>query len=174
MHKIADVRGGVSIKTSELGGDYLPEGAVLSAPDANGLSHVVKVTQLTEAATATDKTYKVKKHAGFAVGDFIMASVGSVAYAITSIDDTNKNYDVITVATTLGAALESGTFIMQAAARSTSTDSALKYVPFAIAGTGKPFTQDSNLDEDAWIFAVTKGHPLPEDIASSLKGIINY
>ena len=32
IHKIADVRGGVSVKASELGGNYLREGAFLSAP----------------------------------------------------------------------------------------------------------------------------------------------
>lgn len=41
MHKIADIRGGVAVKTSELGGDYIPEGTVLSQPD-NGICHVVK------------------------------------------------------------------------------------------------------------------------------------
>ena len=30
MHKTADIRGGVSVKVSELGGDFLNEGAVLS------------------------------------------------------------------------------------------------------------------------------------------------
>ena len=33
MHRIADIRGGVSGKASELGGDFLYEGAVLSAAD---------------------------------------------------------------------------------------------------------------------------------------------
>ena len=40
MHKIADIRGGVSIATSDLGGNYIPEGAVISAA-VNGVSHVV-------------------------------------------------------------------------------------------------------------------------------------
>ena len=34
IHKIADIRGGVSVATSELGSDYLPEGAVLTEPKA--------------------------------------------------------------------------------------------------------------------------------------------
>ena len=45
MHKTADIRGGVSVKVSELGGDFLNEGAVLSAPD-NGICHVVKIAVL--------------------------------------------------------------------------------------------------------------------------------
>ena len=45
MHKVADIRGGVSVKISELGGDYLHEGAVLSAAD-NGICHVVKIAEV--------------------------------------------------------------------------------------------------------------------------------
>ena len=49
MHKTADIRGGVSVKVSELGGDFLNEGAVLSAPD-NGICHVVKIAVLSAEA----------------------------------------------------------------------------------------------------------------------------
>lgn len=42
VHKTADIRGGVSVATSDLGGDYLREGAVLSAP-VEGTTHVVKI-----------------------------------------------------------------------------------------------------------------------------------
>lgn len=41
VHKVADISGGVSVKTSELGGDFLFEGTPLSAPD-DGICHVVK------------------------------------------------------------------------------------------------------------------------------------
>ncbi|EJX08669.1 hypothetical protein EVA_03224, partial [gut metagenome] len=30
MHKVADIRGGVSVNVTELGGDYLRQGTVLS------------------------------------------------------------------------------------------------------------------------------------------------
>lgn len=115
MHKIADIRGGVSVNTSELGNDFLHEGAVLSAP-VNGICHVVKVAVLAAAATATDTVLKVKKEHNFKVGDFVMAKTGGVAYAITAIDSTNKSYDSITVSTTLGTALAIGDCIAEAAA----------------------------------------------------------
>lgn len=173
VHRLADVRGGVSIKTSELSGSYLPEGSVLSAPDANGLTHVVKYGIVQAAVTATGKKIKIDKNRGFKVGDYIMAAVGNVAYEITAIDTTNSTYDEITVGTTLGA-IAKDAFIMQAAAESSTTDSALKYTPLALSGTGKAFDTDSNLDMDAWIIGVTHGNPLPEAIATALKGIINY
>lgn len=174
MHRIADIRGGVSVKASELGGDFLYEGAVLSAADAKGLCHVVKVGHVVEAVGATDKTIKVKKGHNFAKGDFIMTKVGGVAYDITDIDtEGSKTFDTITVSTTLGVIAKDG-FIIEAAAKSTSTTSALKYVPQSINGTGKPFTQTSNLDTDAWLIAVTKGNPLPDFIMAYLKGVVNY
>ena len=102
-----------------------------------------------------------------------MANVGAKAYAITKIDETNKAYDEITVKTTLGA-IAVGGFIIEAAAESASNTSALKYVPLAIVGTGKPVAKGQNIDTDAWVIGVTKGNPLPECVKKYLTGIINY
>lgn len=174
MHRIADIRGGVSVKASELGGDFLNEGAVLSVADEKGLCHVVKIAQVAAEVGATDKTIKVKKGHNFTKGDFIMTKVGGVAYDITAIEtEGSKTFDTITVSTTLGAIAQGG-FIVEAAAKSTSTTSALKYVPQSINGTGKPFREGDNLDTDAWLIAVTKGNPLPDFIMAYLKGIVNY
>lgn len=174
MHRIADIRGGVSVKTSELGGDFLNEGAVLSVADEKGLCHVVKIAQVVAEVGATDKTIKVKKGHNFKTGDFLMTNVGGVAYDITAIDtEGSSTFDTITVSTTLGAIAKGG-FVIEAAAKSTSTTSALKYVPQSINGTGKPFREGDNLDTDAWLLGVTKGNPLPEFITAYLKGIVNY
>lgn len=169
MHKIADIRGGVSVKVSELGGDFLNEGAVLSAPD-NGICHVVKIAVLSAEATETETDIKVNKGHNFKVGDFIMADEGGKAYAITSIITTEKTYDTIKVKTSLGVKIEKGGFIIESAAGT----SKLKYTPFSLVGTGKPIVQNSNLDTDAWLIGVTKGNPLPECVMKHLKGIINY
>lgn len=171
MHKTADIRGGVSVKVSELGGDFLNEGAVLSAPD-NGICHVVKIAVLSVEATETTTDIKVNKGHNFKVGDFIMADEGGKAYAITSIITTEKTHDTIKVKTTLGVKIEKGGFIIEAAAESTT--SKLKYTPLSLVGTGKPIVQNSNLDTDAWLIGVTKGNPLPECVMKHLKGIINY
>lgn len=172
MHKTADIRGGVSVKVSELGGDFLNEGAVLSAPD-NGICHVVKIAVL--SAEATDTTdIKVNKGHNFKVGDFVMADEGGKAYAITAITTTEKTHDTIKVGNTLGVKIEKGGFIIEAASESTEQTSKLKYTPLSLVGTGKPIVQNSNLDTDAWLIGVTKGNPLPECVMKHLKGIINY
>lgn len=174
MHKVADIRGGVSVKVSELGGDWLPEGAVLSAPDAGGICHVVKIAVVAAVVEERGTTIKVKKLHNFKVGDYVMAGEGGVAYAITAIDTAgSKDYDTLTVGTTLGA-LSQGDFLMEAAAESATTTSALKHVPLALVGTGKPVIEGTNLDTDAWVIGVTKGNPLPQCVAEHLKGIINY
>lgn len=181
MHKTADIRGGVSVKVSELGGDFLNEGAVLSAPD-NGICHVVKIAVLSEEATENATDIKVNKGHNFKVGDFIMADEGGKAYAITSIITTEKTHDTIKVGTALGVKIEKGGFIIEAAAESAAESAAgsaagsskLKYTPLSLVGTGKPIVQNSNLDTDAWLIGVTKGNPLPECVMKHLKGIINY
>ena len=171
-HKVADIRGGVGVKTSELGGDYLREGAVLSVPD-EGICHVVKFAEVVEAVEASGTAIKVKKLHNFNVGDFVMTDVGGVAYAITAIDKSAKSYDTITVGTTLGEISEGG-FIIEAAEKATESTSALKYTPLALVGTGKPVLPETNLDTDAWVIGVTRNNPLPECVAKYLTGIINY
>lgn len=172
QHKVADIRGGVSVKTAELGGDYLREGAVLSAPD-NGICHVVKIAEVVAEVGASETAIKVKKLHNFKVGDFVMTAEGGLAYAITAIDESNKDYDTITVGTTLKAIAKGG-FLIEAAAQSTSNTSKLKYIPLSLAGTGKPIAKGQNVDTDAWLIGVTKGNPLPECVAKYLTGIINY
>lgn len=173
MHKTADIRGGVSVKVSELGGDFLNEGAVLSAPD-NGICHVVKTAVLSAEASAAATEIKVSKEHNFKVGDFIMADEGGKAYAITAITTTEKTHDTIKVGTSLGVEIKEGGFIIEAASESTENTSKLKYTPLSLVGTGKPIVQNSNLDTDAWLIGVTKGNPLPECVMKHLKGIINY
>lgn len=173
MHKTADIRGGVSVKVSELGGDFLNEGAVLSAPD-NGICHVVKIAVLSAETTGPGTEIKVNKGHNFKVGDFIMANEGGKACAITSITTTEKTHDTINVKTALGVKIEKGGFIIEAAEESAAETSKLKYTPLSLVGTGKPIVQNSNLDTDAWLIGVTKGNPLPECVMKHLKGIINY
>ena len=171
IHKIADVRGGVSVATSELGSDYLPEGAVLSAP-IEGLCHVVKVANVVAAVDAAATEIKVAKGHQFKVGDFVLTEVGKVGATITAIDTTDKAHDTVTVDTALGAIAING-FIAEAKAKLASK-AELKYEPFSVNGTGKPIVPKSNLDTDAWVIGVTKGNDLPDFISGALKGIINY
>lgn len=170
VHKIADIRGGVSVNVTELGSDFLLEGTVLSAP-IEGICHVVKVAEVTAAVGATSKTIKVKKGHQFKVGDVVLLTEGSKGVTITKIDTATKDYDTLTVDAAIGE-IAIGGFLTEAAAAGDTA--ALKYQPFAEVGTGKPVRQGQNLDTDAWVIGVTKGNALPDFIATKLKGIINY
>lgn len=174
MHKLADIRGGVSVAASELGGDFLREGAILSAP-VNGITHVVKTAQVVAEVDASGKAIKVKKLHNFKVGDIITSALGKAAHAITEINDSGKEYDELTIGTAIGA-LATGDVIVEAKAEATgetSSKSELKYEPQSVNGTGKPFDPKTNINTDAWVIGVTKGNICPAFIAEKLRGIIN-
>lgn len=169
MHRVADIRGGVSVRTSSLGGDILLEGTLLGAP-VNGICDVCKVAKVVEKATST--SIKVEKGHHFVVGDYVMSAEGGVAYAITKIDKSAVDKDTITVSTALGT-LEIGSYIMQAAAQSADSSSALKVVPVAVAGTSKPVIAGDNLDEDAWVMAVLWHGDVPDAVKKYIPSIVN-
>lgn len=170
LKKIGDVPGGFSVATSELGGDYLHEGAVLSHP-IDGISHVVKIAKVAADVAASATTITVDKGHNFKVGDFVTIKPGSAAYAITAIDTSTKETDTITVGTALGA-ISAGGFIVEAA--KSGAASTLKYTPYALAGTGKHIEPNSNLDTDAVIFAITTNNELPDFVMSLIPTIVNY
>lgn len=174
MHKIADIRGGVSVASSVLGGDYLYEGTPLSAP-VDGICYVIKYAVVAADVADTDTTITVKIGHHFQVGDVVLTATGSVAATITAITTNNSNssYDDITISAALGA-ISAGDYIAEAAAETTGSDSALAYTPVALVGTGKPVISGVNIDTDAWVIGVTKGNDLPSYIASELTGIVNY
>lgn len=70
MHKIADIRGGVSISTEGLGGRCIREGAFITAP-INGVCHVVKTAITLNEATPNSTEIEVEKFHNFVVGDAI-------------------------------------------------------------------------------------------------------
>ncbi len=76
MSKVADIRGGCSIMTSELGGGIVREGAIISRSE-NGLSHVVKFAEVVEEVKRK-KTIKVSS-SNFKVGDVIFLDGGESA-----------------------------------------------------------------------------------------------
>nr|DAQ01948.1 MAG TPA: Head fiber protein [Caudoviricetes sp.] len=171
VHRVADIRGGVSVDTKELGGDYLLEGTPLSAPE-NGVYHAIKIARVAGDVQSSETSVKIAKGHNFRVGDVVMADEANIATKITKIENTAKEYDTITIKVALGE-LKQGSFLVEAKEESTN-ESALKYKPVAISGQGVVIEPKSNLVVDAWVFAVTNGHPLPSCIRKSLTGVLNY
>lgn len=169
MHKLADIRGGVSVAVAELTGDYLFEGTALSAP-VNGICHVIKTAVVYAEVAEADTTIKVKKGHHFAANDVVTASEGGTAVTISAIDKSAKEYDVLTISEALGA-LEAGAGLAEA--KEAGSASALKYTPQSLNGTGKPVIPNTNINTDAWLIGVTKGNTLPDFVAKHISGIIN-
>ncbi len=164
-HKVADIPNGVTVSTASLvPGVALQEGAVIGRNSSTGVFHLVKTAVLAANATNSATTYTVKKGHHFKVGDFIMLAVGAKAYAITAIatNSGDSTLDDITVGTTLGAAASAGAVIMQAAAESSGTSSALPLsAPYAVVGDSYDVKANTNLYVNAWLIGVVKADIAP-------------
>lgn len=169
LHRVADIPGGVTIKVADLGGNALFEGTPL-AKGANGLFRVVKTAQIVTNAADDAVSYDVAKGHHFKVGDrFATASCNG--QVITAIDKSDSAKDVITVGTTLGAAITAGTCAYESA----GANKTLKYTPVAFAGQNQDVESGENLFTDAWVIGVVRESNAPivnDAIKSALKGVI--
>ncbi|MDR2627126.1 MAG: hypothetical protein LBC40_03725 [Dysgonamonadaceae bacterium] len=120
VRELEDLVGGLSLSLADLRKDIdsVPPGAFVGV-DENGLGHILVAAVLSADATSSDTEYRVKKGHQFKVGQFVTSGdAASVkAYAITAIDVSNADYDVITVGTTLGVALPLGSTLHQVTAQ---------------------------------------------------------
>lgn len=179
VHKIADVRGGVSVATSDLAGNYLAEGAPLYY--TGGKWHALKYARVIEKSTTT--AVKVEKTHNLKTGDVLLASIGdnSSSGSVTKIDTSKSAYDTITLSAALGT-LEAGAVLLEAgtgqeqAAEATPAsvekNVTLKHTIDALNGTGSFFPPNSNVITDAWLIGVIKDPGFPEFALP--KGITKY
>lgn len=87
----------------------LPDGTIVKAgtpmifDESTRKAKFLATGKVIEAAAADATTYKVAKEHTLKVGDNFAAVLNGKAYAITGINKTNPDYDLITVGTTIGA-----------------------------------------------------------------------
>lgn len=169
LHRGFDVPGGVTVKTSELGGTALLEGTPIGY-DTDTMWHVTKTATVVTEAAADAVTYQVAKGSHFKVGD-VFATEGANGKAITGIDKTTyADKDVFTLATTLGAIIPVGTVGFQ----STGANKVVKYPPTAIVGSNEDI-DGSNLFVPALLQAVIRTGNAPAvnaTLTGTLKGVI--
>lgn len=169
LHRVADIPGGVTVSVTELGGSALFEGTPIGK-GANGLYKVCKTAQIVKAATATDTTYEVAKGHHFKVGERF-ATDACNGQLITAIDKSDAAKDVVTVGTTLGAAIAAGTCAFE----SSGANKTLKVTPIAFAGSSEDVANSENLFVSAWVIGVVKESNAPvvnDTIKTALKGVI--
>lgn len=155
LHRIADIPGGVTVKTANIGGTALFEGTPLGK-GKDGVFEVCKTAQIVTKAEANATTYEVAKGHHFKVGDRF-ATDSCDGQTITAIDKSNPAKDIITVGTTLGAVVKAGTCAFE----SSGANKTLKVIPVAIAGSNEDVDANSNLFVSAWVHAVVRESNAP-------------
>ena len=169
LHRVADIPGGVTVSVANLGGSALFEGTPIGK-GSNGLYQVCKTAQIITDATNTATTYDVAKGHHFKVGDRF-ATANANGQLITAIDKSGAAKDVITVGTTLGAAITAPVCAFE----SSGENKTLKVTPIAYAGSNEDVTTGDNLFVSAWVIGVVKeaNAPIVNDaIKTALKGVI--
>ena len=154
LHRIADIPGGVTVKTANLGGTALFEGTPIGK-GKDGVFEVCKTAQIVTQAEANATTYEVAKGHHFKVGDRF-ATDACNGQTISAIDKSDATKDIITVGTTLGAEITAGT----PAFESSGANKTLKNAPIAVAGSNYSVNGE-NLFVDAWVMAVVRESNAP-------------
>lgn len=104
------VQGGFTLdKTNVSVGDVIGRGYVIQFNESDRSAKLVKTIRIVENATGTAVAYKVAKGGLFAVGGKFGGK------AITEIDKTNTDYDLITVDVTIGTAQKVGDVVVEEA-----------------------------------------------------------
>lgn len=138
VRELEDKAGGGSIALADLDksvSDCVAPGFFVGR-DAEGLYHLLVAAVLFADVAADATAYKVKKNSQFQVGQFITSGdvEGAKAYAITAIDRSKPECDVITVGTSLGVALSIGQTVHQVKAEDAAGDKGeLMYPPYGVA-----------------------------------------
>lgn len=172
LNRVADIPGGVTVKTAELGGTALLEGTPLAYLSTDGLYHVCKTAKIVTDATSSATTYDVAKGHHFKVGDYF-ATEGANGQAITAINKTSSTTkDTITVGTTLGVAITAASATV--AFEATGNNKVVKYAPTVVAGSSYDVIGE-NLFVDAWPIAIVKTGNAPwtnATVTGTMKGVI--
>lgn len=138
VRELEDKAGGGSIAMADLDksvSDCVAPGFFVGR-DANGLFHLLVAAILFADAAVDAKTYHVKKSSQFKVGQFVTTGdvAGAKAYAITAIDRSKPEYDVITVGTSLGVALSAGQTLHQVKAEDAAGgEGEIMFPPYGVA-----------------------------------------
>lgn len=115
-------QGGFAVVATGLANDsIIPAGTAFVFDESARTATMYGGAVLQANATNTATTYQVNKGHTLIIGNYLAATSGAAAYAITAIDTSNAAYDVITVGTTLGVAFTAGqTFFVSTATGSTA------------------------------------------------------
>ena len=96
-------------------GTWLPAGTAFDFNEATRLAKPAVLAKA-QATLGAVTAYRVEKGSNLKVGQYLgTGAAGGPAYAITAIDTTNADYDLVTVGTTIGAVTAGDTFYVSSA-----------------------------------------------------------
>ncbi len=143
VKRIADIPGGVTVKNAEILGDVLKDATVISAPDDNGITHLVKWAVVQAAAAANATAIRVLKGSDIKVGETLAVdNPRCIPAEITKITTSATGYDTVTLEAALGVAVNVGDVLFLAAA----------------AAVPAPAIVQANATDSATSIYVEKGH----------------
>lgn len=133
---IEDVIGGGTIARADFAGaifsgkplDELPPLVVVVKDDSTGVYHALKTAAIQAVAAEDAVAYQVKKNHALSVGDAVTlgGDLEKAADVISAIDKSDADYDLITLAGTIGAAAE-GDVLMLAKEKAAAGSASMKY-----------------------------------------------
>ena len=164
-HRIADIPGGVTVSTKNLGGDALLEGTPL-AKGEGGLYVVAKSAKVVGKTDTSHATYEVAKGHHFKIGDYI--GDGTKSQVITEINKSAADKDVITTTATLGVAKNPGDVLVECK----GTNQAAKNTPCCVCGSSYTIKDHDNMFVDAWLMAVVYEKNAP-GVDAKMKSALN-
>lgn len=136
VQNIGDIPGGMTLKTTNMGGEYVYAGSPLcrtyTSSALDGMVEVVKTAEV-QANYTSGTSIRVLKGHHFKVGDGIAQEGMTASDTITAIDKTTSTaYDTLTIAGTIGAC-SAGTVLVQVTIDATVKHTAVAYG--AVSGT---------------------------------------
>lgn len=150
-HRIADKPNGATVKTADLpaGATVLPEGTLLVA-GSDGFYNAIAQVKVVETAAASATEYAIAKGSFVKVGTSLIKN-GSTNVAVTAVNTSDPDKDVITVDATLGAKTV-GDIVTEK----------VSGIPVGITGEAVPIKQGQNCFVSLWVMAVVNKAIIPE------------
>ncbi len=171
--------GGTLDNTGLVDKSLLRAGTFVNFDESTRLVKILKTATIVEAAVDGSTTYKIAKSVNnqahlIVASDVVSPAVGGKSYAISGINTSNADYDIITVGTSLGA-VNVGDVLFHSAA-SGAAAGALK-----VEVNGQ-LRNDTEVGKNVFVAVVREGitynrrlpYTTPQAVKDALKGLIIF
>ena len=169
MHTIADLPGGVTLHSENLGGAYLQVGTPIGKAE-KGIYQVEKIAATYTEIRADSKELKVEKGHHFLAGDYIAADIAD-GQRIVSVNKQSVEYDILTLEQPFSVMLPKQTALFA----SEGNNKQPKVVPIALVAASTLVPREGELYCGAWLICVVKEKqnlPIAQTLREHLKTVL--